>query len=101
MRWLWVPLLGMVIVSAKAAEERPWARQVIDDGLAVADGTRLADVNGDGRPDVTTGWEEGGTIRVCLHPGKEKVRAKWPGVSVGKVGSPVVWYENVARASSP
>jgi hypothetical protein len=27
-------------------------------------------VNGDGRADVATGWEEGGTIRACLHPGE-------------------------------
>ncbi|HEV8293235.1 MAG TPA: FG-GAP-like repeat-containing protein, partial [Tepidisphaeraceae bacterium] len=88
MRWAWVQVLGLVINSASAAEERPWVRHVIDDGLAGADGVRLADVNGDGRPDVATGWEEGGTIRVCLHPGMEKVKEKWPGVSVGKVGSP-------------
>ncbi|HEV8377919.1 MAG TPA: VCBS repeat-containing protein [Tepidisphaeraceae bacterium] len=88
MKWAWVQVLGLVIPWVAPAEERPWVRHVIDDGLAGADGVRLGDVNGDGRPDVTTGWEEGGTIRVCLHPGKEKVKEKWPGVSVGKVGSP-------------
>jgi hypothetical protein len=88
MRWRWVAIVGLVIVSARAAEERPWVRHVIDDGLSGADGVRLADANGDGRPDVATGWEEGGTIRVCLNPGKDKVKEKWPGVSVAKVASP-------------
>ncbi len=88
MRWRWVPLLGLVIVSVGAAQGRPWARHAIDDGIAGADGVRLADVNGDGRPDVTSGWEEGGKIRVYPHPGKEKVKERWPAVTVGKVSSP-------------
>ena len=52
------------------------------------DGVRLADVNGDGLQDIVTGWEEGGRIRVYLNPGHEKSKAKWPAVTVGKVGSP-------------
>jgi len=27
-----------------------------------ADGVRLADANGDGRPDIATGWEQGGML---------------------------------------
>jgi hypothetical protein len=88
MKCFWVQVLVLVINSVISAEERPWVRHVIDDGLGGADGVRLADVNGDGRPDVATGWEEGGMIRVCLHPGKEKVKEKWPTVTVGKVASP-------------
>lgn len=38
--------------------------------------------------DITTGWEEGGRIRVCINPGAIRVRQKWLAVTVGKVGSP-------------
>jgi len=76
-----VPLDDLVL-------ELPWARHTIDDASRGADGVRLADVNGDGLLDVATGWEEGGVIRVCLHPGAEAVRNRWPAVTVGQVGSP-------------
>ena len=50
------------------AEDRgePWRRHAIDGSSRGADGVRLADVNGDGRPDIATGWEEGGVIRAYL-----------------------------------
>src|SRR5690606_8193224 len=35
-----------------------------------------------------TGWEEGGLIRVYLHPGKQRCREAWPAVTVGQVRSP-------------
>jgi hypothetical protein len=69
-----------------AARKAPWPRHVIDDSTQGADGIRLADVNGDGLPDVTTGWEEGGTVRVYLNPGPARAREKWPAVTVGHVG---------------
>ena len=46
------------------------------------------DINGDGRPDIATGWEEGGVIRAYLNPGKSKVKLRWPMIEVGKVRSP-------------
>ena len=49
--------LAILFASLLAAE--PWPRHVIDDSSVGADGVRLADVNGDGLPDITTGWEEG------------------------------------------
>ncbi len=67
---------------------KEWQRHAIDDSSTGADGTRLADVNNDGLPDITTGWEEGGKIRVYLHPGTNKVKAPWPTVTVGQVKSP-------------
>ena len=48
----------------------------------------MKDANGDGRLDIATGWEEGGVIRVYLHPGRKKVRGRWPAVTVGRVNSP-------------
>lgn len=65
----------------------PWERHIIDDTSRGADGARLYDVNGDGLPDITTGWEEGGITRVYLHPGHDKVTTMWPAVTVGETPS--------------
>jgi hypothetical protein len=78
----------LAAASAATAGERAWKRHVIDRSSRGADGVRLADVNGDGRMDLATGWEQGGVVRVCIHPGKERVRGPWPSVTVGRVGSP-------------
>lgn len=64
--------------------EGPWQRHTIDDSLRGADGVRVRDVNGDGWPDVATGWEEGGATRACLHPGPDAVRSSWACVTVGQ-----------------
>ena len=81
----------LVIGGAFAVEGRsrgaPWPRHTIDDSSRGADGVRLADVNGDSLPDITTGWEEGGITRVYLHPGRQDVREPWPAVTVGKTPS--------------
>ena len=63
-------------------------RHTIDDTSRGADGVRLADVNGDGWPDIATAWEEGGQVHVAVHPGPAAVRGRWPTVTVGQVGSP-------------
>lgn len=65
-----------------------WPRHVIDDISRGADGVKLGDVNADGRLDITTGWEEGGLIRVSLNPGAMRSKDRWPAVTVGRVGSP-------------
>ncbi len=79
-------LLG-VLLPALAARAS-WHRHTIDHVSRGADGVRLADVNGDGWLDIVTGWEEGGIVRLCLHPGVEKVKLRWPAVTVGQVRSP-------------
>jgi hypothetical protein len=79
---IWIATL----TTAAAAD--PWPRHTIDDRSRGADGVRLADANGDGLPDVATGWEEGGVIRVYLNPGPTHARHPWPTVTVGQVASP-------------
>ncbi len=64
-----------------------WKRHTIDASSNGADGVRLADANGDGLPDIVTGWEQGGVVRICFHPGADKVRSPWPAVTVGKAGN--------------
>ena len=67
---------------------KPWTRHTIDNSSRGADGVKLVDINGDGRPDVATAWEEGSVIRVYYNEGRVGVRSEWPQVTVGKVRSP-------------
>lgn len=86
---LFIMIFGSIPWPAKAQGQRgPWERHVIDNTSTGADGVRVADVNNDGNLDLVSGWEEGGLVRVYLHPGQEEVTRPWPAVTVGKVGSP-------------
>lgn len=81
-------LLGTLPLAAAEvtrAPGTPWARHVIDATSRGADGVKLGDLNGDGRPDLVTGWEEGGVVRAYLHPSAGRVRSPWPAVTVGAV----------------
>jgi len=81
-----------VVLSFAIAQAEPtgaiWARHAIDNTSKGADGIRLGDVNRDGLPDMVTGWEEGGVVRLYIHPGVEAVKQPWPQVTVGQVKSP-------------
>lgn len=76
------------VAEAAVIDGEPWVRHTIDASSQGADGTRLADANGDGHPDIVTGWEEGGRIRAYLNPGPKNVKDPWPGVTIGAVESP-------------
>lgn len=82
--------LAVSISPGAPGQERgsPWKMHTIDDSSRGADGAKLADVNGDGLPDIAVGWEEGRMVRVYLHPGREKVHDRWPAVTVGEVRAP-------------
>lgn len=82
-----VLLLGGA-AGAAPGQGAPWVRHTIDGTSRGADGVRLADANGDGLPDIATGWEEGGLIRLYLNPGPSSARRPWPAVTVGRVASP-------------
>ena len=83
-----VGAFGLAMLLAIGPASASWPRHTIDIASRGADGVRLADVNGDGWLDVTTGWEEGGEVRVCLHPGPARCKTPWPAVTVGRVKSP-------------
>lgn len=63
--------------------EQSWSRHIIDDSSKGADGVKLGDLNNDGLPDIVTGWEEGFSTRIYLHPGKTNVTQKWPSANIG------------------
>ncbi|CAN5910305.1 hypothetical protein BH23PLA1_BH23PLA1_12620 [soil metagenome] len=86
MKSLTCPLVLLLLTSIASAQE--WKRHTIDDTSEGADSVRLADVNGDGRLDIVTAWEEGNVVRAYLHPGPEKAKEPWPAVTVGRVRSP-------------
>jgi len=74
---------GLSAVAAPAgAAGTPWVRHTIASGWRGADGVHLGDVNGDGRDDVTSGWEQEGIVTVSLHPGGTGA-GPWPTVTVG------------------
>lgn len=81
-------LIWTILSSGMFVSDTPWKRHAIDNSSRGADGIRTADINGDGLLDLTTGWEEGGVIRVYLNPGPEKSHEPWPAVTVGRVKSP-------------
>jgi hypothetical protein len=72
------PSVAVVVASGPV-----WKRHTIDNSSRGADGVKLGDLDGDGLPDIVTGWEEGGVVRVYRNPGPAKAREPWPAVTVG------------------
>lgn len=68
-----------------SSDSAPWKCHAVDNSSKGADGVKLGDINGDGLPDVVTGWEEGGEVRVYVNPGPAKAGEPWPRVTVGTV----------------
>lgn len=81
---LLVLVVGLGSLSGLAQN---WTRHTIDGSSSGADGVRLADVNNDGLPDISTGWEEAGFTKVYLHPGYARVKGTWPSVITGQTPS--------------
>ena len=66
--------------------DRPWPRHTIEAGLLGADGARLADANGDGRPDLVVGWEQSGVVAAYVNPGPARAKQPWPKVHFPGIG---------------
>jgi hypothetical protein len=87
--WFPMTIAGLLLCGAAGSAQgadAPWPRHVIDDASQGADGVRLQDINGNGWPDIVTGYEQGGVVRVCVNPGPSKARERWPAVTVGRAG---------------
>lgn len=80
-----VPCCGAIETRVESSESPPWLRHTIDASSKGADGVKLGDINGDGRLDLVTGWEEGGVVRLYLNPGAADAKKAWPTVTVGAV----------------
>jgi hypothetical protein len=74
----------LACISIPVNVSAAWPLHVIDDKSKGPDGVKLADANGDGLPDIATGFEQGGVTRVYLHPGHAQARDPWPMVTTGK-----------------
>ncbi|MCA9215521.1 MAG: VCBS repeat-containing protein [Planctomycetales bacterium] len=81
-----VLLSSQMLITQTNADE-PWPRHTIDSESRGADGVKIADIDGDGKLDIVTGWEEGGVTRLYLQPRGDLVRDSWPKVTVGKTES--------------
>ncbi len=91
---LFLILLALAVPSAVAQTNHrplqgaPWSRHPIDEDGRGADGTKFADINGDGWLDLATGWEEGGETRVYLNPSpRGPIKKPWPKVRLEKTPS--------------
>jgi hypothetical protein len=60
---------GVRVYKATDATRTKWARQIIDDGVAVEDIT-VADLNGDGKPDIIAVGRKTGNARIYWNQGK-------------------------------
>ena len=85
MKNFWLIILAAIFLLGDV--NAAWRYFVIDDDLRGADGVKLGDVNNDGALDIVTGWEESGETRIYIYPGKNKVKEKWPFVTIGKTPS--------------
>ncbi len=85
---LYLALASLLPLSLRAAAPSgtAWVRHVVDDTKVGGDGVRFDDVNGDGRLDITTGWEQGGVVRAYINPGPLGVKSHWPLVEAGAIG---------------
>ncbi len=78
---LQAPAAGLPLLAPGG---QPWPIHTIDAGIHGSDGTKLADINHDGSPDIVTSWENEGITRVYLNPGFQKAKERWPQVTIGK-----------------
>lgn len=66
-------------------EDHIWEMHIIDNTSSGADGTKLADVNGDGLMDIVSGWEQGNVARLYKNPGDKLGRWEYVEVSAPNV----------------
>jgi hypothetical protein len=83
--------------TSPEAARAGWVFHVIDNRGNGADGVAVADVNGDGRPDVAGDFEESGIARLYLNPGAAGIRKPWSAVDIAN-GWRFVGIEDVTFA---
>ncbi len=73
---------------AQSPEGLPWTTHSLDQNPASgSDGVKMADVNGDGFPDLVTGFEEDGISRIYINPGHDRIKKQhWKYVELPSPG---------------
>lgn len=68
-------LLIAGMAFSQSREDLPWTTHSLDPNPASgSDGVKMADVNGDGFPDLVTGFEEDGISRIYINPGHDRIK---------------------------
>ena len=80
-------IVSQVHASNGKDGEKPWARHTIDNSSLGADGVRSMDVNGDGLPDLVTGWEQGDVSRIYLMQRSMAQKPTWKKIDAGPAPS--------------
>ena len=57
-------------------------------GLNGSQSIAVGDFNNDGLPDVVTGWEESGLVRLYVNPGPQQCKSAWPVATIATAASP-------------
>lgn len=66
------------VAFSQSPKDAPWTTHSLDPKPASgSDGVKTADVNGDGFPDLVTGFEEDGISRIYINPGPDKVKKQY------------------------
>ena len=88
--WLLLALAGACadgdatpeLLRARIDPDAAWTRHTIRGGVGGADGVDLADIDGDGNPEVTSGWEQSGIVTLSFHPGSARLGEPWPTIAL-------------------
>ncbi len=83
--------------TSPEAARAGWVFHVIDNRGNGADGVAVADINGDGKPDVAGNFQESGIARLYLNPGADGARNPWPAVDIAN-GWGFIGIEDVSFA---
>ncbi|MBD3628057.1 MAG: VCBS repeat-containing protein [Cyclobacterium sp.] len=75
-----LPLISHGQQEKSIVSSSPWKMHTIDNTSFGADGSKMSDVDGDGKLDVVVAWEEGGVVRLYFQPNEPK--SKWPFVEL-------------------
>lgn len=73
-----------VVPSSMDTEWPIWPILSVATGTTLkgADGVAAVDINGDGKLDLTTGWEQSGKSTVSINPGCSGVKSTWSSVTL-------------------
>ena len=73
-----IPVIAVIFCCGQTGytQDIEWEKWPIDSSGNGADGVDTADINGDGRLDVVSGWEQSGEIKLYINPGRHRVRGK-------------------------